>query len=288
MLKSRTARWLAGGIAAAAVLAPAVVWALFVPLADWLARHDVGSATGALHETALDNARGRLLTLGAGLVALVAVGFTARTYRLSREGQVTDRYTKAIEQLGSDKTDVRIGAIYALERIASDSARDHPVVMEVLSAFVREHAREEWPGPEGLIWPDVQAALTVIGRRDQKRDIRPIDLTAAILHYADLAEAKLAGAVLFCTDFTGAALHEAILTDANLDGALLNSAVLSNANLTRADLAGAHLDGANLTGADLDDAMWPDGEQIPDGWELDAGSGRLRRAGTSSGPAEAS
>ena len=60
---------------------------------------------------------------------------------------------------------------------------------------------------------------------------------------------------------------------------LLNSAAFFNANLTRADLAGAHLDGANLTGADLDDAMWPDGEQIPDGWELDVGSGWLAAGG---------
>jgi hypothetical protein len=33
---------------------------------------------------------------------------------------VTDRYTKAIEQLGSDRLDVRIGGIYALERVARD------------------------------------------------------------------------------------------------------------------------------------------------------------------------
>jgi len=44
-----------------------------------------------------------------------------RTFELTEQGQVTDRYTKAIEQLGSDKLDVRIGGIYALERIARDS-----------------------------------------------------------------------------------------------------------------------------------------------------------------------
>lgn len=98
------------------------MWVLFVPAADWLARHDVGSAKPA---------RGRLLTLGAGLVAVGALRFTARSFVLSREGQVTDRYTKAIEQLGSDKLDVRIGGIYALERVARDSTGDHPTVMEV-------------------------------------------------------------------------------------------------------------------------------------------------------------
>jgi len=61
---------------------------------------------------------------------------------------VADRYTKAIEQLGSDKFDVRIGGIYALERIARDSARDHPTVMDVLAAFIREHSHEQWPAWE--------------------------------------------------------------------------------------------------------------------------------------------
>jgi hypothetical protein len=58
----RGIRWL--GAIGVAVLALAIAWALFVPLADWFARHDVGSVKGSLHETALANARGRLLTLG--------------------------------------------------------------------------------------------------------------------------------------------------------------------------------------------------------------------------------
>jgi hypothetical protein len=62
---------------------------------------------------------------------------------------VTDRYTKAVEQLGSDKLEVRIGGIYALERIACDSARDHPTVMDVLTAFIREHSHEQWPLSNG-------------------------------------------------------------------------------------------------------------------------------------------
>ena len=185
---------MAGGRSPLVVLALAIVWVLFVPLADWLAHHDVGSVKGSLHETALDNARGRLLTLGAGLFAAGALVFTARNFTLSREGQVTDRYTKAIEQLGSDKLDVRIGGIYALERVARDSARDHPTVMEVLTAFIREHSREQWPPSdhpagreqERSTRPDVQAAVTVIGRRDRKRDIRRIDLTGANLAGADL------------------------------------------------------------------------------------------------------
>lgn len=105
---------------AAILLALAVGWVLFVPAADWLAAHDVGHVTGTsrtvLLQTARDAARGRLLTYGAGLFAAAALIFTARNFTVSRrtldlteQGQVTDRYTKAIEQLGSEKPDVRIG-----------------------------------------------------------------------------------------------------------------------------------------------------------------------------------
>jgi len=169
---------------------------------------------------------------------------------------VTDRFAKAVEQLGSDKLDVRIGGIYALERVARDSAKDHPTVMEVLTAFIREHSREPWrppdtgssgriaaaqgalstttrtwrlartvrylaarsssstgnpPEQERVMRPDVQAAATVIGRRDAKRDIQRIDLTRA-----DLAEVDLIRARLDRTDLTGANLTGANLADAVL------------------------------------------------------------------------
>ena len=288
-------RWLVGGIAAV-VLALAVAWLLFVPVADWLAHHDVGPAMGPLHETALNNARGRLLTLGAGLLAAGALAFTARTFYLSREGQVTDRYTKAIEQLGSDKLDVRIGGIYALERIARDSARDHPVVIEVLTAFIREHCREPWPPPArpGLaritrrgpfraggplrimrIRPDVQAAVAAVGRRDAQRDVRPLDLFGANLAGAQLPYADLGGALLTDADLriallAGARLDKAILNDADLTEAFLNIAYLRSANLKGADLTEAdlsyanlgdtYLHRANLSGADLTGADLTDAD----------------------------
>jgi hypothetical protein len=317
-------RWVAG--IAVVVLALAIVWALFVPVADWLAHHDVGSAKAPGYATAVDNARGRLLTLGAGLAAAAALVFTARNFTLSRrtfelteQGQVTDRYTKAIEQLGSDKLDVRIGGIYALERVARDSPRDHPTVMEVLTAFIREHSREQWPrpGPDGAeppersTRPDVQAALTVIGRRSPGRDFGLIDLhdadlvgadlsfanlVWALLRYADLTRAnlvsaELSGAILSDTTLTGANLVTAHLgatdlRDADLTGADLRDADLGSADLTGADLTGADLRHATLSDADLTGARWSRAA-VPEGWELDTGSGRLERAGTDSGPTKA-
>jgi hypothetical protein len=214
---------------------------------------------------------------------------------------VTDRYTKAIEQLGSGELDVRIGGIYALEGVARDSATDHPTVMVVLTAFVREHSREPWPPPDSprttwITWrgrfraggrpqersarPDIQAAVTVLGRRDARRDIQPIhlngaDLTAADLRDADLGGADLTEATLRDADLTradlteatprradlgGADLAEAILRSVDLRGADLHAATLTSATLTRADLTGAFLGGADLTEATLAAAILRDAD----------------------------
>jgi hypothetical protein len=124
-------RWLVGiaAVVLATAAAAAFVWALFVSVPDWLAQHDVSSAqvpsprttppqTTPPLQTATDAAQGRLLTAVAGLFAAGALLFTALNFRLSRltfelteQGQVTDRFTKSVEQLGSDKLDVRIGGI---------------------------------------------------------------------------------------------------------------------------------------------------------------------------------
>lgn len=71
--------------------------------------------------------------------------------------------------------EVRIGAIYALERIAQDSLRDHIQIMEILCAYIRENAPAKSLEPtEGdfkraVPRTDIQTAITVIGRRSQKQ-----------------------------------------------------------------------------------------------------------------------
>lgn len=237
-----------------------------------------------------------------------------QTLEAARQGQLTDRYTKAVEQLGSSNLNVRLGGIYALEGVARDSETDHPIVMEMLTAFIREHSREQLPlqgrhQPSPETRPDVQAALAVVGRRDATRDRRPIDLSGAELahaklpRHAGLMHAKLIRATLTCVDLTEQDLGGADLTDARLDGAVLTRAVLRPAELTDthradaklppnagpvvtrlirttltgADLSDADLTGADLTDADLTDALWPPDKPVPEGWRLGTGSNRLER-----------
>ena len=192
-----------------------------------------------------------LLTLGASLPAAAALGWAAaaRRGRQDRPGHpARPSRPEALALLGARQPEVRVGAIYALERAATRSADDHPVVMSVLAAFVREHSHPAQP--------DVQAALTVIGRRASDRDREPIDLTGADLARlrlpgADLAGARLARARFRAADLHGAALGGADLTGADLAFADLTGADLAGADLTAADLTGARLAGAYLVGATL-------------------------------------
>jgi hypothetical protein len=84
--------------------------------------------------------RQTLVQLIGGAALLGGLYFTAQTLRTSQEtlrvnqktlettqqGQITERFTKAIEQLGDkERLMVRLGGIYALERIAKDSEHDH-------------------------------------------------------------------------------------------------------------------------------------------------------------------
>jgi hypothetical protein len=184
----------------------------------------------------------------AGLGALGSLAIATRTYRLTQQGQITDRYTKAIEQLGSDKLDVRLGGIYALERIATDSKRDHPTVVEVLSAFVRERSH---PTPTSAPDPTIAEVLaTFLRERSEPAEVRqaspdrsgddepkesavsheplPTDVQAAItvlgrlpqrlgMSRGDLSGALLCGANLYKADLSRAQLYDIDLTSAILD-----------------------------------------------------------------------
>jgi hypothetical protein len=208
--------------------------------------------------------------------------------KTAEQGHITDRFTKAIEQLGSEKLAVRLGAIYALERLAKDSPEDHWTIMEVLTAYVRDNA--PWPPKQAAGNPfvelpadrkknaaacvrpaaDIQTILTVLRRRDEearKKDVvanRRLDLSGTDLRGIDLRGANLQWAL-----FNGAHLTDGTLAEADLKGAVLAvadlkgtqlSADLQHADLHHADLQGAKywhasrewdLVEANLTGADL-------------------------------------
>jgi hypothetical protein len=241
--RGRTVRYGALGLLALLGLTGIVLLIWRVPPALYSTVRDEPARVGAEAST-----RTGLIAGLAGLAALGGLAITARTYRLTEQGHITDRYTKAIEQLGSAKLDVRLGGVYALERIAVDSKRDHPTVVEVLSAFVREHSDPahtdseptvaevlssllrgdgepaEKPQPdagtekEPRPTTDVQAAVTVLGRLPKRPGTSRGDLSGAELAGAQLDRADLAGARLDMANLTAALLGGADLAGARLDG----------------------------------------------------------------------
>ena len=207
-----------------------------------------------------------------GLAAVIALIFTSLAIRatgtqlqIAEQGQITDRYNAAITNLGSPSVDVRLGGIYALQRIMQDSPRDQPTVIAVLCAFVRDHASTATANPPATPQTssatsqpstDVQAALTVVVTRNTAHDgsTTVVDFTRADLSGADLTGAGLSGADLTSADLSGADLTGANLSGANLTDVDFSGASLSSADLTGASFYGAHLIGANLNGANLNGA----------------------------------
>jgi hypothetical protein len=232
-----------------------------------------------------NDARATLLQALAGGALLLGAYFTWRQVQtgrqqvhLAEQGQITERFTRAIDQLGSAHLDVRLGGLYALERIARDSPDDRATIGEVLTAYLRGHAPwpprlEDQPPIEAAIEtvaflrlraPDVQAALTVLGRGHfadpdpdaPQFDLADTDLRRSYLSRADLRRARLYGADLRRarfddTDLRGATLIRAYLQEAHLLGANLQDAVLHHADLRDADLTDANLAGADLRHANL-------------------------------------
>lgn len=226
---------------------------------------------------------GILATASAAVGLIWTVWDATEDRKLTQERLITDRFSKAATLLSNEDNAVRIAAIFSLERIAKDSPKDHWTIMELLSAYVLERSpldekdkvakdeKKKIPKPNSIskqspsaeatkespkspkpIANDVQAALTVIGRRETEQDLgKQLDLSSrglsnANLSNADLRSADLNSADLSSADLSGAYLFRANLLNANLLNADLRSVNLFSADLRRANLSSAILLNSNL------------------------------------------
>lgn len=204
----------------------------------------------------------RNLMLSAGVVgAGVGVWVAFRRSQTDRRRQITESFGGAVALLGHKNRSVRLGAIYALERIARQNRDEHWPIMETLTAYVRDQAplpretsrTEQAEAMQDNLradalkpWTpaaDVQAALTVIGRRKVEYDPPG--------NFLDLSKTDLRGAVLWGAYLDEADLSHTHLEDAELQDAHPRGASLWMAHLKHADLRGSHLEGASLVMADL-------------------------------------
>ncbi|MCZ8125813.1 MAG: pentapeptide repeat-containing protein [Microcystis sp. LE19-114.1B] len=260
---------------------------LFQQIPGLFAREDKDSRTFAIEVVkTIISALGLIATLSAGIGLFVNYLNSQAERQLIQERLITERFSKAVEQIGNPKEEVVIGGIYSLERIAKDSPKDQWTIMEVLTSYIRKNSpipsnieqlepeeRQEALEKLPSVSIPVQAALTVIGRRKVENDqagdnlaettdpnkIKILDLSrtnlrGANLNGANLNRAYLEGANLYLANLNGAYLIGAKLTQAKLTQANLTEANLNRANLIEAKLNGAVLIEANLNGAYLNGA----------------------------------
>jgi Pentapeptide repeats (8 copies) len=143
-----------------------------------------------------------------------------------------------------------------LEQIAKPSPERRAAIHELLAAYVR--AESTWPHHDPVTFtaiepdvtasertdppllkiraPDVQAAITVLGRRvevpDEVIELQDVDLRHAYLGGANLRRVIMARAMLGPADLERADFTDAWLRRTNVRGADLTRAVLRGGNLS--------------------------------------------------------
>jgi hypothetical protein len=219
---------------------------------------------------AKNDVRATGIQLLGGLVLVVGAYFTARTFGLNREGQITDRFSKAVEHLGSDQLATQLGGIYALERITKSDRHEQGPIMEILCAYVHAESKRKrgasMAPPQGL-----QTALTVIGRRPTEHDpdgyrldLSDSDLEGVTMRgsfaKADLSDSRLVNADLRTADLSDAMLRKVDFTKGKINDTVFGRADISGAIFSGTDVGAADFSGAREESAP---ARWPVGIDLP-------------------------
>ena len=292
ILPSSTAFWLSlvAMVLVFSVLLPAVGW-------DWLRSGTSGNG-GESNSTTIRNVG----FLVAGVLALVFAvwrGVLAqrqaetaqRQSETSQQGLRNERYQKGAEMLGSEVLSVRMGGIYALQRLAGEQSREyHCQIMGLLCSFVRHPTRDDAVAlrsdgtrarndeQSGHIREDVQAVMELIAQRSEAA----IALEEESTFVLDLRGADLRGLHLWGAKFGKAILDRARLEGANLTDADLSQSSLEGADFSRCEIIMANLSGARMDRAVLIDAMLMDADLSRTSmWDTDLSGARLLSANLS-------
>jgi hypothetical protein len=265
----------------AAILAVVVLGVLAVWLLPSLLTQHPRAVSPSERYKAVADARTGVIAFLAVLGALGGLYYTARTYRISRDaqidarkyadetsrlsaetlhlnerGQITDRYSKAVEMLGSASHEVCIGGIYALSHIMRDSPDYERSIVAVLSAFVRRRAKRKedlkvpW-GEDEAERDEVKPSFPIQAALYALSESRSPGANPPNLRDSDLRGARMRGAQLQRASFRRSYLHKAKLSGANFSDATLVDADLTEANLVGADFTKANLRSADLRGSKL-------------------------------------
>lgn len=237
--------------------------------------------------TAENEARRTVVQLLGGIAVLAGLFLTLRRLdhaerqlALAQQSHFTERYSRAIEQLGDESMHIRLGGIYALERVSVDSSADYVSVMDVLTAFVRQSVK--WnetaaiPLSRTELPQDVQAVMRVLARRPplmtgteppwldlRQTDLRTLDLDRANLRRVLFVGSHLERAKLWFATLSGSVFFNAHLEDAEFEQSKLVDCVMSHSTCDRArfshcDLQHTEFSDASLVACDFSGARLVD------------------------------
>ncbi|OBI22006.1 hypothetical protein A5712_13905 [Mycobacterium sp. E2327] len=242
-----------------------------------------------------------VVAYGTFQVSKQTVHLSEETLQANTRQQASDRFAKAIEHLGSDNVDVRLGGIFALDKLAWDTPSEHANVYKVLASFVRGHAvlgkdacaDSNPPGVvRGSPAPTSVAAVTSPAPTPLAAVTSPLPTSAASTDAAstgwrpkeDIQTAiYLVGkrdrqydATNESVDFSHACLRGASFLEEKV--ADYSDANMNSSDLRRANFGHTKLENAYLMGATLDDALITEaklrGARLSFAWMLRAGLGK--------------
>jgi len=215
-----------------------------------------------------NHGRNIILILGgtaAGFIAVWRALVADKQNKINEQGQITERFTRAVDQLGSESIYMRIGALHALERIGRDSENDVVAIFRLLSIFVRNQSPAQIKDGMPFVSDDVRApldaveGLAVLSRlagehkqllRSQK--LRVVNLRSSNLsHLSDFSEGCFSRFDFACCNLDSILFPFSDFNNASFRGACLKEAVLAHCNLLSAAFDSAILDGADFSGADM-------------------------------------
>ncbi|MCA8882776.1 MAG: pentapeptide repeat-containing protein [Rhodobacteraceae bacterium] len=280
-------------------LAFGILWDLAKLVLDVTGGADLTHGTPDSTKEARADHRWTLLTLTALTAAISAVialpftiiriGHSRRQTRTAEENLTTDLINKAVEGLGAEKTvrqngeertvpnlEVRIGAIYQLERIAriqaqsgtEQGAADHIRIMKILCAYIRENTGPPvdlnlgpWPAQEEPQSDEQSEQLQA--RILERNKLREKRLEALARDHAPRTDILTALEVLGRRNETQFQIErkdtrpgQELGYRLDLHGANLQAAALGHLDFRMANFGKASMDGVVLNSARLNGAIF--------------------------------
>lgn len=198
------------------------------------------------------------------------LGFVRESKSVGADGNAITRSVPNIE--------TRLGALYSLERLLTESIRDQRSIIETLCAYVRENSPLEIPEdkaeaeqffrgdlpPRPTHRADVQAALTIIGRipevdkfrskRNEWRfDLRNTNLVIYDFSNLNYDYARFDNSFLNGANMSGAHFSNCVFKNTFMRGAKMKAAIFHSANFDDCDMRGAEIEGTDFSGATIVD-----------------------------------